>query len=55
MEKEDQEKRFERLKAVSESGKKLSMDMFSENWNASQFWVQRSYRVHCYCLKVSVQ
>lgn len=41
-ERETQEKRFEDLKAQIESQAlptPLSMDMFSEDWNASQFWV----------------
>jgi hypothetical protein len=42
-EKDEQEKRFERLKDQSEDAfqnerGKLSMDLFGEDWNASQFW-----------------
>ncbi|MCJ1411692.1 hypothetical protein MMC19_005784 [Ptychographa xylographoides] len=38
-----QQKRFEQLKAATEDasttgGQRLSMDMFTEDWNASQFW-----------------
>ena len=42
-EKDAQEKRFENLKAeVDEKNSHglLSMEMFSEDWNASQFWVR---------------
>lgn len=41
-ERDIQEKRFEDLKARIESQTlqaPFSMDMFSEDWNASQFWV----------------
>lgn len=41
-ERDIQQKRFEELKAVAEKspqGAVLSMDMFTEDWNASQFWV----------------
>lgn len=38
-EKDVQEKRFEELKAAAEENTPLSMEMFSEDWNASQFWV----------------
>lgn len=43
-EQSDREKRFEDLKAEAEGrfadgdGQPLSMDLFSEDWNASQFW-----------------
>ncbi|CZS92698.1 hypothetical protein WAI453_006605 [Rhynchosporium graminicola] len=43
-EREAREKQFEDLKAVAEqsavstSNKPLSMDVFTENWNESQFW-----------------
>ena len=36
-ERDDQEKRFEELQHNAGRGK-LSMDMFSEDWNSSQFW-----------------
>lgn len=42
LETELKEKRFEDLKTDVEEKSlqaQLSMDMFSENWNASQFWV----------------
>ena len=41
-ERDDQAKRFEELKTAAEdpeSQKMLSMDMFTEDWNSSQFWV----------------
>lgn len=41
-EREQNEKRFEDLKVQMEQQQPktpLSMDMFSEDWNASQFWV----------------
>ncbi|MCJ1324632.1 hypothetical protein MMC10_001294 [Thelotrema lepadinum] len=38
-EKDTQEKRFAAMKAAITKNDKLSMDMFSEDWNASQFWV----------------
>ena len=41
-ERDDRQKRFEQLKLAIEdvSGtNKLSMDMFTEDWNSSQFWV----------------
>lgn len=41
-ERDEREKRFEDLKAAMEEQghqSQLSMDMFSEDWNASQFWV----------------
>ena len=34
-----QAKRSEDLKSAVEQNAELSMDMFSEDWNASQFWV----------------
>ena len=37
-EKAEQDSRFEDLKAASEPTK-WSMDLFAEDWNASQFWV----------------
>ena len=43
---EIQQKRFEDLKAEVEknnSHRLLSMEMFSEDWNASQFWVRSKY------------
>lgn len=45
-EKDLQQRRFEGMKAdVEQQGFHglLSMDMFTEDWNASQFWVR------CYC------
>ena len=45
-EREVQEKRFQDLKSDIEqksSQAQLSMDLFSEDWNASQFWVCRRY------------
>lgn len=44
LERDSQEKRFQDLKKDIEqkgSQAQLSMDMFSEDWNASQFWVCR--------------
>lgn len=41
-ERDDQQKRFEELKLGAEeqhSKTRLSMDVFTEDWNASQFWV----------------
>lgn len=42
-ERDSRQKQFEDLKAQAEnefdSGKPLSMDVFTEDWNASQFWV----------------
>lgn len=41
-ERDDRQKRFEELKSVAEdqhSKARLSMDVFTEDWNASQFWV----------------
>lgn len=41
-ERESQEQRFEELKAAAEVSNKdvrYSMQMFAEDWNASQFWV----------------
>ncbi|MCJ1320857.1 hypothetical protein MMC15_006198 [Xylographa vitiligo] len=37
---DSQDKRFQRLKLAAESNSQqvLSMDMFTEDWNASQFW-----------------
>lgn len=45
-EREFQEKRFQDLKSDVEqksSQAQLSMEMFSEDWNASQFWVCHRY------------
>lgn len=45
-ERELKEKRFQDLKSSIEqksSPAQLSMDMFSEDWNASQFWVCLRY------------
>ncbi|MCJ1399288.1 hypothetical protein MMC11_002490 [Xylographa trunciseda] len=43
-ERDAQQKGFEELKSATKSNSqpKLSMDMFTEDWNASQFWVRRS-------------
>jgi hypothetical protein len=39
-EKDVQQKRFEELQAAAENpNRPLSMEMFTEDWNASQFWV----------------
>ena len=41
-ERDDRQKRFEELKSAAEDQHlkaKLSMDVFTEDWNASQFWV----------------
>lgn len=41
-ERDDRQKRFEELKSAAEdqhSTARLSMDAFTEDWNASQFWV----------------
>ena len=46
-ERDSQEKRFQDLKSHIEqmsSQAQLSMGIFSEDWNASQFWVSRGYR-----------
>ena len=37
-ERNDQEKRFEELKQNAGMDGKLSMELFSEDWNSSQFW-----------------
>ncbi|CAF9927506.1 MAG: hypothetical protein GOMPHAMPRED_004418 [Gomphillus americanus] len=37
-ERNDEERRADDLKSAIETGQKLSMDMFKEDWNASQFW-----------------
>lgn len=43
---DNQEKKFEDLKAAAEDQhQKLSMDMFAEDWNASQFWYKDSTAV----------
>ena len=45
-ERESKERRFQDLKRQIEqnpSQGQLSMDMFSEDWNASQFWVCCGY------------
>lgn len=45
-ERESKERRFQDLKSQIEqksSQAQLSMDIFSEDWNASQFWVCRGY------------
>lgn len=45
-ERDAQEKRFQDLKSHIEqksSQAQLSMELFSEDWNASQFWVCRRY------------
>ena len=44
VEKDHQKQRFDNLKAQINSNPQLplSMEMFSEDWNASQFWVN-----HC--------
>ena len=41
---DSQDKRFQRLKLAADSNSQqvLSMDMFTEDWNASQFWVRKS-------------
>ena len=39
-ERNDEERRADDLKSAIETGQKLSMDMFKEDWNASQFWVK---------------
>lgn len=42
VERDEKERRFEELKAGVEASSfhsPLSMEMFSEDWNASQFWV----------------
>ena len=38
-----QEKRFQELQLAQESNPTLTMDMFTEDWNASQFWVRKSH------------
>lgn len=41
-ERDDRQKRFEELKSAAEdrhSKARLSMELFTEDWNASQFWV----------------
>ena len=38
VERDDQEKRFAELKQNAEHSRPLSMDSFTEDWNASQFW-----------------
>ena len=44
-ERDDRQKRFEELKLATEDvggTNELSMDMFAEDWNSSQFWVMLS-------------
>lgn len=53
-ERDAREKQFEDLKAQAENAfesKTLSMDLFAEDWNASQFWV--SSVVHSLRLSLS--
>ena len=38
-EKESRESKFQKLQSKSEEQGSISMDMFAEDWNASQFWV----------------
>jgi EEF1A lysine methyltransferase 1 len=38
-ERDSQTKQVDELKAAVEGNEQLSMTMFSEDWNASQFWV----------------
>ena len=48
-----QQKRFEELKLATESHlqpKLLSMDMFTEDWNASQFWVRSPSCLQKFCM-----
>ena len=43
-EKDQREKKYEDLKIATERpDENLSMDMFAENWNASQFWVSTEF------------
>lgn len=47
LERDERKRRFEEMKAEVEASTfhaPLSMEMFSEDWNASQFWV------HAHCL-----
>lgn len=44
-ERDDRAKQFEDLKTKAEDdydSKQLSMELFTEDWNASQFWVRAS-------------
>ena len=43
-ERKDEEQSASDLTTAIETGEKLSMNMFKENWNASQFWVS-SYNI----------
>ena len=46
-EKDVQQKRFDEVKAAAGEDRELSMNMFSEDWNASQFWVRMLDFAHC--------
>ncbi|KAL8854046.1 MAG: hypothetical protein Q9221_001169 [Calogaya cf. arnoldii] len=57
-EREQNEKRFEDLKSQTEDDRlatPLSMTMFTEDWNASQFWVNASIYMKFTILTLSVQ
>lgn len=45
LERDDRQRQFEDIKAQAEAGEKareISIDAFTEDWNASQFWVELS-------------
>ena len=45
LERDDRQQQFEDLKARAETGEKppeISINAFTEDWNASQFWVEMS-------------
>lgn len=58
---EGRQKQFEELKASTEDaaagGALLTMDVFAEDWNESQFWVRwcESYVMHSLLITVSIQ
>lgn len=59
-EKDQREKDFEELKNKAENNEQLqstplSMNMFSEDWNASQFWVENYLLTKSYCLSYLCQ
>lgn len=54
-ERAESEKRFEDLKTAAEEQRsecRFYMDMFSEDWNASQFWVRLS--IPCLLLDLDI-
>ena len=56
-ERDIREKKFEDLRSASELSRPeaiLSMDMFTEDWNASQFWVLEQSLLTWYRIPVDV-